>query len=176
MKNSLFDTEKIRPLFDKVSEKELIANFKKCLFPDALKNLRNLKALGKVLLFSSYGKYKDHSIVENNSISYKTSTFASASTFLIQYVAKLDQLNIIKGLTKEQIKQLLQYTKEDAAVQKYTSDATRFVSQNSFDKWISKEKFIYTLTDNEQNLLGIIWFSKKEFEKYPFTFAIRLYK
>src|SRR3989344_4478437 len=64
MKNSLFDTEKIRPLFDKVSEKELIANFKKCLFPDALKNLRNLKALGKVLLFSSYGKYKDYQIIK----------------------------------------------------------------------------------------------------------------
>lgn len=50
--NTLFDTEKIRPLIDKVPDKELKKYFKKCLFPNALDILRKLKALGKVVIFS----------------------------------------------------------------------------------------------------------------------------
>jgi RimJ/RimL family protein N-acetyltransferase len=82
------------------------------------------------------------------------------------------------GITEKQIDQLIQYTKSDLDVIKYTSDSKRFADQQSFNEWQKQGRIIYTLTDKHENLLGIVWFGLKDlpgFPKYNYTFGIRLY-
>ncbi len=78
---------------------------------------------------------------------------------------------ITKGISKLQTNQLIIYSKSDPEILKFTRDKKRFSSPVKFKKW-SKSRVIYTLTDNGENLLGIIWFGLKD--KYV-SFAIRVY-
>ncbi len=80
------------------------------------------------------------------------------------------------GITQKQIYALLDFTKNDSLVKKYTSDNNRFSNVSSFKKW-SQGKTIYTAVSKEK-LLGIIWFSPKESSFVPgylFTLGIRIY-
>jgi len=85
---------------------------------------------------------------------------------------------IQQGILDCQIDQLISFSQTDEEVKKDTSDASRFKDRHSFDQWLEQGKIIYTLTDKNNNLLGIIWFGQK---KPPiesdtnFTFAIRVY-
>lgn len=96
-----------------------------------------------------------------------------------------------KGITERQIDQLIQYAQIDQTVQKFTSDAKRFASRKTFDAWKRPDAQFYTLTDKEDNLMGIIWFeelplpdyeAQKENQinsfdpnHYHTTFAVRTY-
>lgn len=79
-------------------------------------------------------------------------------------------MKIAKGIIKKQVRQLLSYSQTDPEILKFTGDKKRFSSLSKFNKW-SKNRTIYTLTDKQNNLLGIIWFGKKN----GITFAIRTY-
>lgn len=92
-------------------------------------------------------------------------------------------------ISSKQTKQLILYSNEDSVIKRFTSDRERFSDKNAFLKWKRLERIVYTLTDKtkEGNLLGIIWFGKKQLPKrkfikpldekrYIFTFAIRIYK
>lgn len=89
-------------------------------------------------------------------------------------------------ITHSQIDQIIQYSNSDPEIQKFTSDAKRFQNKASFDSWYAKGKFIYLLVDKNDNVFGLIWFSKKVLPSkkytqnidpslYGITFAIRLY-
>jgi GNAT superfamily N-acetyltransferase len=84
-----------------------------------------------------------------------------------------------QGILDCQTDQLIEYSYTDSEIQKFTSDKTRFADKNSFHQWLLKGRIIYTLTDKDKNLLGIIWFGQKnpplEGIKANFTFAIRIY-
>src|SRR5687767_4102102 len=96
-------------------------------------------------------------------------------------------LQIKKGISESQINQLINYSNTDPEIEKYTRDKSeRFSSRETYIKWREKKRTIYTLTDSEENLLGIIWLGAKEKpewpfisgikpNKYPFTLSIRLY-
>lgn len=90
-------------------------------------------------------------------------------------------------LTDSQIDQLIQYTNIDPEIQKNTSDLDRFKNRQSFDLWKKKNRVIYTLVNEQDNLLGIIWFGEKAMpntkypdnfdpSKYKATFSIRIYQ
>ncbi len=81
------------------------------------------------------------------------------------------------GITKNQVQELLSFTKTDSLIRKFTHDAKRFKNLESFEKWLLG-KYIYTLSDKNGKLLGVAWFSAKanpQAIEFPFTFAIRIY-
>ena len=81
-------------------------------------------------------------------------------------------------ITQDQINQLIYYSNNDTEVLKFTHDSKRFRNINSFNKWFNNHIEIYVLTNNTNNLLGIIWIKLKEndLSKFKHTFAIRIYK
>ena len=90
-----------------------------------------------------------------------------------------------KGITDKQINQLIEYSKTDPAVLKFTSDPKRFKNKESAKKWLEGVT-PYTLSDSSGNILGITWFHEKSLPKrvfsenlnsndFPLTFAIRIY-
>lgn len=83
-----------------------------------------------------------------------------------------------QGILDCQIDQLIQYSHSDPEVLKFTSDSTRFTDKSAFQQWQQQGRIIYTLSDLQKNLLGIIWFGQKDPPinlNANFTFAIRIY-
>jgi RimJ/RimL family protein N-acetyltransferase len=96
-----------------------------------------------------------------------------------------------KGITDTQIDQLIEYAQNDETVKNFTSDAKRFASRETFNAWRKPDAQFYTLTDEGDNLMGIIWFEELELPefiptnpstthhlpttKFHTTFAIRTY-
>lgn len=101
--------------------------------------------------------------------------------------ARMDQYKFKKGITEDQIEQLVKYAQTDPDVINNTADTTRFKDKETFKEWIKiKNATIYTLSDSEQHLLGIVWVHPKPFPErdftrefnpsdYPETIAIRMY-
>lgn len=81
-------------------------------------------------------------------------------------------MEIKEGLSEKNIAQLIEYTKDDPLVDKFTSDKKRFLDKFSFEEWLKKGRKIYSLVDEKDNLLGITWFGH---EGEGFTLAIRIY-
>lgn len=103
----------------------------------------------------------------------------------------LDQtLFVKKGISESQIDQLIHFANTDPIVQKFTSDARRFKDRESFNQWKKPHTHFYTLTDTDNNLMGLIWFESLPLpeytpgeehinvdpQDYTVTFAIRLYE
>ncbi len=90
-----------------------------------------------------------------------------------------------KGITDPQIDQLVEYSKTDPTIIKFTSDPIRFKDKITANQWLANV-VIYTLSDQDGNLVGITWFDPKALPKreftvkinpadFPLTFAIRIY-
>jgi hypothetical protein len=95
-------------------------------------------------------------------------------------------LTIYQGISEEHVERVILYANTDELIIKFTSDSKRFKDKEAFTEWLKKDRTVYTLTDPVDELLGIIWFGKREFpeasltepvvtDDYPFTFSIRLY-
>lgn len=94
---------------------------------------------------------------------------------------------IHEGITKQQLEELINYSNTDGELKLTTSDAKRFKDKSAFEIWLRKGRKIYTMTNPEGKLLGIIWYGKKPVPKdkayitsfdhgiYGITFAIRIY-
>lgn len=93
---------------------------------------------------------------------------------------------IRRGILDKQVKQLIEYSLTDETVAKFTSDKERFKNEESFLEWKKKGREIFTLNNNNDDLLGIVWLGLKELpernyqieidpEKYKSSFAIRIY-
>ena len=91
---------------------------------------------------------------------------------------------IQEGISRLQTDELIIQSKSDLMIKKFTSDLKRFKDKRTFNTW-KRNKKIFILTDEQERLLGFIWFEKKgvflknppkKLESYKTTFAIRLYK
>jgi ribosomal protein S18 acetylase RimI-like enzyme len=91
---------------------------------------------------------------------------------------KIGKLTIQPEISKHQIDQLITYSNSDPQVIAFTSDPSRFKDRAAFNKWLEKGRSIYTLTDDNGDLLGIVWFGQEYLSGYQqcgFTFAVRTY-
>lgn len=96
-------------------------------------------------------------------------------------------LKITEGITSEQINDLINYSNSDELILKTTRDDSRFRDKTAVKLWLKKNRKIYTLSNDRDKLLGIIWFGKEKMpdinhlpknfyrSKYGITFAIRIY-
>jgi ribosomal protein S18 acetylase RimI-like enzyme len=87
---------------------------------------------------------------------------------------------IAEGITSAQINELVLYSLNDPFVATFTSDRNRFQNIQSFENWSKQGRSIYVLTNENEALLGVIWFGEKGIpasglSSYGITFAIRLY-
>ena len=127
------------------------------------------------------GKFKDRLPLIRSAITYETKSAVDAKDYVKRFVAAFCppkshiKLSILRGISKNQITQLLSYTKRDNQIKKYTHDSERFKNTKTFTTWKKRKKTIYTLIGRKGKLLGIIWFSEKHFKNYKNTLAIRLY-
>lgn len=94
----------------------------------------------------------------------------------------MKELYFNKGIKYDQVDQLVEFARTDDAVRKNTSDPKRFANRESYMDWLGNGKKIYTLSDAQGDLKGLIWFGMKDMPtnkveglRYPFTFAIRTY-
>lgn len=90
----------------------------------------------------------------------------------------MEEIIFKKGITQKQIRQLIAYSNSDPQVMKNTNDSKRFANIESFDKWMKIPREIYTLTNKNDELLGIVWFREQDLKsesEYGITFAIRIY-
>lgn len=94
-------------------------------------------------------------------------------------IATLDSYKIRKGLSEDQILQLIEYSSSDTDVGKFTTDSSRFKDRAGFDEFSTHILAYYVLVDNSDKLLGIIWFDDFIVKELPvgygISFAIRLY-
>lgn len=94
-------------------------------------------------------------------------------------ISALGLYKIKKGLSDNQIDQLINFSASDPDIGKYTSDSSRFKDRTGFDEFSTHILAYYALVDNADNLLGIIWFDdfavEEPPEDYGISFAIRLY-
>lgn len=100
----------------------------------------------------------------------------------------LAELKVVEGLSELHLSSLLSYTNSDSDIAKYTNDLDRFGDKEKLANWMKKNRLIYVLESGQQDLLGIIWFGRKDvplyFKRqtskdlgfYGLTFAIRLYE
>lgn len=95
-------------------------------------------------------------------------------------------LSFCKGISSEQIDEVVYYAHHDETVRHNTSDSKRFENKAAVQAWLAKGRSIYTLTASSGILAGIIWFGPKELpykayteqvdrQKYGLTFSVRLY-
>lgn len=100
--------------------------------------------------------------------------------------SKLGGLIVQAGISPSQVEQLIHYSNTDPQVIKFTSDKKRFKNRHAYGEWKKKGRTIYTLSDKNGDLMGIIWFGEepipqKEFtlkfnpRDFGITFAIRIY-
>jgi len=104
------------------------------------------------------------------------------------------QFFISPGITESQITQLISLTsaQSDPATMRNTSDwkngKGRFASRANFDTWLNKGRSIYVLSQDSQDVAGIVWYGAEQLPsdgntfihgfdstKYGITYAIRLY-
>lgn len=95
--------------------------------------------------------------------------------------SNIDPYTVKKGLSEKQIGQLVEYAATDEGL-KFTSDPKRFKDKKSFDEFSKDILAYYVLTNENDDLLGIIWFhdldlylNKEKPSEYGISFAIRLY-
>lgn len=98
------------------------------------------------------------------------------------------KLVVNKGISENQIKELISFSNKDLLILSTTQDSQRFKDKKSFETWLQKKRTIYVLTEKQGKLLGVIWFGLKTLPKnynyitsldvnhYGITFAIRLYQ
>ncbi len=92
-----------------------------------------------------------------------------------------DNLQIAPEISEKQIDQLIYFSNNDPEILQNTTDSKRFKDREAFDVWFSNPKKIFVLTNEKEELLGIIWFPKAElnvkgYKGYGIGFAIRLYQ
>lgn len=97
------------------------------------------------------------------------------------------EVQVKKGISLKHVRKLIYYSKNDDAINKFTSDSIRYKNLTSFKKYIEKGNVFYYSLINEYDLLtGFALFKFKKIperiylrkiypNEYGITFAIRIY-
>lgn len=136
---------------------------------------------GILTVWIRYGKYKNKEPLTRNSVTFEAKSFKEAVGIIQRVVTTVSlpkshvKFPVVRNIDNSQIAALITYTKRDKDISVCTHDDTRFKNKKTFAAWQKRGKIIYTLINREGKLLGIIWFAKKKYKDFPFTFAIRTY-
>ena len=79
------------------------------------------------------------------------------------FLKNVDGLELYLGMSEGAAKQIVEYMKnpDDAALLKFTSDASRFASKETLARWYSDiSRYVFTLMDSQERLAGL-WFARK---------------
>lgn len=92
----------------------------------------------------------------------------------------LKEYSMSSHLNEKQVYQLLEFSRKDSLVKKFTSDAKRFKDRTAFNEWLDKTPDKFVFSDIKGNLVALLWFSHKKmpinsFEGYDYSLAIRVY-
>lgn len=134
-----------------------------------------------VTVWIRYGRFKNKMPITRNSVTIEVGSLEEAVEIIQRLVGTISppkshlKYPVLKGISKAQILDLVSYTGRDKKVSVCTHDDGRFKSVKTFTSWQRRGKTIYTLVGRTGKLLGIVWFAKKKYKNFPFTFAIRLY-
>lgn len=103
-------------------------------------------------------------------------------------ITDFGDFSIYRGnlLSDEDIQIILDASRQDEEVIKFTRDTLRFQNRTTYDAWLQKGRQIYVLRDHRDTLVGIVWVGKEkipekfdlteiELRRYPATSAIRIY-
>lgn len=69
-------------------------------------------------------------------------------------------------LTEDQIRELVNYSTSDLVLAKWTSDTSRFRSEDATKIWLQTNPEYIVLSDHEGSLLGIAWLQSKPIPEY----------
>lgn len=134
-----------------------------------------------VTVWIKYGKHKNKVPLTRSAVTFEAGSFHESVEKIKRLVATVTvpdthlKLPILRGIDKNQTSALITYTQSDKKVSKCTHDIERFKNSKTFGTWQKRGKTIYTLTNAKGKLLGLIWFARKKYGIFPFTFAIRTY-
>jgi FMN phosphatase YigB (HAD superfamily)/GNAT superfamily N-acetyltransferase len=128
-----------------------------------------------------FGKYKNKIPVLRSSITREVESITEASNYLSRFVAAICapksriKLSVLREIDKNHVRDVIYHTKRDKLINSFTHDRERFKNIKTFSTWLKRNKTVYSLINARGKLVGIIWFAKKKFRNYPFTFAVRTY-
>ena len=79
---------------------------------------------------------------------------------------KTADYTISTSLTQAQIQELVTYSTSDSVLAKWTSDTSRFRSEEATNIWLQTNPEYIVLSDHEGGLLGIAWLQSKPIPEY----------
>lgn len=90
---------------------------------------------------------------------------------------KNDQVyTVSKGLTDSQRDEIIHHGQTDELIKKNTSDPKRFQDRDAFEHYMKKDPVFYSLTDQHNKFVGVIWFREKPLNQdQKMVFAMRTY-
>lgn len=102
-------------------------------------------------------------------------------------IGKIGEISVVKGITDKQIEELVHYSQTDPGIIKCTHDKDRFPDMSAYHNFPPTEKTVYILSNENDKLLGIIWFHYMEIpnrtfdkpinkEDFTITFGLRIYR
>lgn len=153
---------------------------------DMLKKARSAN-LDSILIWHIYGTYAKNNKLNDNFVDFKSEFLDEIDQYINFYVGriktpkKIFSIVQITNFRNKYVSDIINQAKIDTEVKKYTHDSKRFKNINSFKKWFSKRKQLYGLISPDNNLEGIVWYSKSSniinrLKLPEYTFAIRIYK
>ena len=134
-----------------------------------------------VTIWIRSGKYKDKMPIIRSAIVYEAKSKADATDYTKRFISVLPipkshtKLSVLKGISGNQIFQVLSYTKKDRTIRTQTHDFDHFKTKKTFLSWKSRGKVIYTLIGRTGKLQGIVWFNKKRPEGNIEKPTVRIY-
>lgn len=112
------------------------------------------------------GKFKDKFPLIRSVITYQVKSIIDAKDYQKRFISTLPipcthiKLSVLKGVSNNEIRQLLLYTKTDKLIRTSTHDIDCFRSKKTFMSWMRRGKVIYALIDRKGKLMAAIWFNK----------------
>lgn len=87
-------------------------------------------------------------------------------------IEKIDELSVFKGITYKQIGELIEYSQKDETILRTTHDKDRFINREAYFSFPPNGKTVYVLSNENGELLGIVWFHYMEIPNRTFTESI----
>lgn len=134
-----------------------------------------------ITVWVKHGNSDSKDLAKASQVNLLINNLSRSTELISKFIKTLPQeelnckLSVIKGINQNYLRQLVDLTNRDSKIKKNTHDIERFSKASLLRTWLKRKREIYILTNAQQRLMGIIWFTKKKYQNSNWTFAIRLY-